>query len=220
MKKKNLIRFAQSLVILPVMTMSLSVPNIQNIVTSQNALAKQVNIASGVVAINQAVSSVADLPTDSPVDQKGQTLKAEALAIDAYFNEYDMPIKGMGMEMATAADKNDLDWRLLPAIAVRESTGGKNACSKVKNNFFGWGSCKVGFNSSDEAIETLAENLAGKNPNTAEHYGNKNVKEILNAYNPPSIVPKYASQVMAIMDSIGDADITPSTPTLATNLNT
>jgi hypothetical protein len=216
MKKKNLIRFAQSLVILPVMTVSLSIPNIQNIETSQNALAKQVNIASGAVAINQAISPVADLPTDSPINQKGQTLKTEANAIDAYFSGHDMPIKGMGVEMATVAEEYGLDWRLLPAIAVRESTGGKNACSKVKNNFFGWGSCRIGFNSSDEAIETLAENLAGKNPNTAENYGNKNIKEILDAYNPPSIVPKYASQVISIMDSIGDANITTSpTPTLA-----
>ena len=36
-----------------------------------------------------------------------------------------MPLFGMGMKMCKEAEKNELDWRLLPAIAVRESTGGK-----------------------------------------------------------------------------------------------
>ena len=215
MKKNNLIRFAQSIVFLPVMTMSLT--GIPNIKIPQNELAKKVNIeASGSLATNQVSDSNVDSTADST---SAQLIKAKAAAIDAYFADHDMPLVGTGMKMAEEADENGLDWRLLPAIAVRESTGGKNACSKVKNNFFGWGSCKVGFNSSDEAIETLAENLAGKNPNTALHYGNKNVKEILNAYNPPSVVPKYASQVMSIMNSIGDADITPPSSTLATNVN-
>lgn len=134
-------------------------------------------------------------------------LKLEADAIDAYFSAHDMPLSGMGLKMAQEADNNDLDWRLLPAIAVRESTGGKFDCKKVENNPFGWGSCKISFKSLDEAIETVAMNLGGNNPNTAKHYDNKTIKQILHAYNPPSIVPHYAEQVMAIMNAIGPADV-------------
>jgi hypothetical protein len=207
MKTNNLIRFAQSLVLLPVMTMSFS--GIPSIKVPQDGLVKKVNIiADGILAPNQASVSEADLISS-------QILKAKADAIDTYFSEHDMPLAGTGMKMVQEADLNGLDWRLLPAIAVRESTGGKNPCSKAKNNFFGWGSCKVGFDSTDEAIEVLAKNLAGKNPNTAQHYSSKDVKEILNAYNPPSIVPKYAKQVMAIMNAIGDEDIILPTPALA-----
>ena len=130
-----------------------------------------------------------------------------------------MPLLGMGMKMATEADANNLDWRLLPAIAVRESTGGKNACSKAKHNFFGWGSCKVSFSSDENAIETVAKNLGGNNPSTAKHYDNKTVKEILNAYNPPSIVPRYSNQVMSIMNTIGSADITPTPTTILASAN-
>lgn len=197
MKKNNLIRFAQSLVLLPVMTVSLSLGSLHNVEISQNVLAKKVNIeAEGPLALNQAV------------DPEVEIIKAKADAIDAYFKEHDMPLKGTGMKMVQEAYINDIDWRLLPAIAVRESTGGKNACDKVKHNPFGWGSCKIGFKSTEEAIEIVARNLGGNNPNTARHYDNKTIKQILRAYNPPSVVPRYAEQVISIMEDIGDAEMT------------
>ena len=194
MKKNNLICFVQSLILLPVMTFSLG--NIHNIETYQNVLVKKVNIeTNATLAFNQAI------------DAKVLNLQARADAIDAYFAERDMPLEGAGAKMVEEAEKNDIDWRLLPAIAVRESTGGKFDCKKVPNNAFGWGSCRIGFKSNEEAIEVVARNLGGNNPNTAKYYDNKTTKQILRAYNPPSIVPKYAEQVMSIMSAIGDADV-------------
>jgi hypothetical protein len=154
----------------------------------------------------------------APAVQVDPTLKLEADAIDAYFAAHDMPLKGTGLKMAQEAEANDIDWRLLPAISVRESTGGKFDCKKAENNPFGWGSCKIGFKSLDKAIETVAMNLGGNNPKTASYYDNKTTKQILNSYNPPSIVPRYTQQVIAIMNNIGNEDmaITPLTPTLAT----
>ena len=206
MKNNNLIRFVQSLVLLPVITASFPFSGISNANLSQDVLVKKVNIeAKGLVTLNK----VAD-PEAGP---SSQVLKARAEAIDAYFAERDMPLKGMGEKMVEEALKNDLDWRLLPAIAVRESTGGKFECKKVPNNPFGWGSCKIGFKSNEQAIETVARNLGGNNPNTARHYDEKTVIEILRAYNPPSIVPRYAEQVISIMNEIGgdvEVDITPN----------
>lgn len=203
MKKNNLIRFVQSLVFLPVMTMSLTGVNNTNI--SQGVLAKKVNIETiRTLALNQAFDP--EVAKQAELDAK--ILAAKGEAIDAYFANHDMPLEGTGKKMAEEADLNDLDWRLLPAIAARESTGGKNDCKRVDNNPFGWGSCKIGFDSLDEAIETVARNLGGNNPRTAKHYGDKTTKQILRAYNPPSIVPKYAQQVMTIMNEIGPEDIT------------
>ncbi len=159
----------------------------------------------------QGLFSFNNKEEDLAVKLKQDALNAKAEAIDAYFEKYDMPLSGTGMKMAIEADKNGLDWRLLPAIAVRESTGGKFACKKVTNSFFGWGSCKINFKSADTAIETVALNLGGNNPNTDHHYAGKTTKEILQKYNPPSIVPKYADQVMSIMDAIGSADIMATT---------
>ena len=176
------------------MTISLGNPGID---TPRNVLVQQINsTVTGLLALNQAV------------DPETEILKAKAEAIDAYFREHDMPLEGTGAKMVEEALKNDLDWRLLAAIAVRESTGGKHDCKRVENNPFGWGSCKIGFKTNEEAIVTVAMNLGGNNPKTAYHYDDKDTKEILQAYNPPSVVRKYADQVMAIMDDIGEADAT------------
>ncbi len=198
MKNNNLIRFVQSLVFLPVMTLSFTgnpTANLKNTEIPQNALVQKMNIETfKTLALNQAK------------DEEVETQKAKAEAIDAYFRERDMPMAGTGMKMVLEAEKNGLDWRLLPAIAVRESTGGKFQCKKVPYSPFGWGSCKISFESYDHAIEVVAKNLGGNNPKTAHHYDEKTVTQILRAYNPPSIVPKYAEQVISIMDAIGEKD--------------
>ena len=193
MKKNNLVQFVQSLILLPVMSMSISLGGIENTGIVSNVLVEKFNIE---------IKNNVDIAL-----QKAREIKAEA--IDAYFKSKDMPLHGTGMKMVLEAEKNNLDWRLLPAIAIRESTGGKNDCNRVKNNAFGWGSCKIGFKSIGESIEVVAWNLGGNNPNTERHYNNKTTKQILRAYNPPSIVPNYVPQVMSIMKTIGDADVVP-----------
>ncbi len=166
----------------------------------QTVLIQKQNIeADGVLAFNQVIDPKA------LAELKAQ--KAKADAIDSYFKAHDMPLSGTGMKMVEEAEKNNIDWRLLPAIAIRESTGGKHDCIKADNNPFGWGSCKISFNSTEEAIETVAKNLGGNNPKTESHYDNKTTKQILHAYNPPSVVPRYANQVMSIMDAIGDENL-------------
>ncbi len=212
MQNKNLIRFVESFILLPVLTISSQMPAgsitqaVDNIINTPPIVSSQkLNIEnSDLLVVNDATS------------QKLEDEKIKADAIDSYFKAHDMPLEGMGMKMVLEAEKNDIDWRLLPAIAVRESTGGKFDCKKVENNAFGWGSCKIGFKSTEEAIETVARNLGGNNPKTEMHYDNKTTKQILRAYNPPSVVPKYAQQVMSIMDAIGKADTAPVVTTPAT----
>jgi len=195
----------ESLILLPITTMTTipavpAVPLTQatmSIVSApQTVLSQKLNIAPDVLAFNNSEDAAA------------QTQKAQAAAIDAYFEAHDMPLAGQGMKMVIEAEKNALDWRLLPAIAMRESTGGKFGCKKVKHNPFGWGSCKIGFDSYEHAIEIVAKNLGGNNPRTARYYDNKTTIQILRAYNPPSIVPRYAEQVLAIMKAIGPEDLT------------
>lgn len=190
MKKHNLIRFAQSLVILPVMSMPSLMGGIYHSEITKNVLVQKQNIEAPAL-----------------LDLEAAETRIKADAIDAYFKARNMPLTGTGLTMVLEAEKNDIDWRLLPAIAVRESTGGKNACNKVKNNSFGWGSCKIGFESNAQAIETVARNLGGNNPKTAHHYDEKSTKQILRTYNPPSVVARYAEQVMAIMKAIGPEEV-------------
>lgn len=122
-----------------------------------------------------------------------------ARAIDTYFKERSMPLRGTGMTFVLVAEKYGLDWRLLPAIAVRESSGGKNACGY---NPFGWGSCKLhNFHSYEEAIEALGRNLGGANKNTARYYAGKSTYDKLYYYNG-TVVPTYPDEVLAIMKKI------------------
>ena len=136
------------------------------------------------------------------ITQEEVDRKDKADAIDAYFAKNDAPLEGYGMKFVLEAEKNVIDWRLLPAIAMRESTGGKHACKSVKNSVFGYGSCKMSFNSIEESIEVVAESLGGNNPSTARHYDNKTVTQILKKYN--SVIPGYSSQVIKIMKAIKD----------------
>ena len=204
MNKNNLIRFAQSLVFLPFVTGtpvplgSILLDTTRDVV--QTVFIEKQNIkADGLLAFNQVMDQQAE-------DLEARTRKAEA--IDSYFKSKGMPLSGMGMNMVLEAEKNNIDWRLLPAIAVIESTGGKFACKKVTHSFLGWGSCKINFQSDEKAIEIVAMNLGGNNPNTDHHYAGKTTKEILQKYNPPSVVPNYAQKVMRVMNAIGEADKT------------
>ncbi len=168
------------------------------VLTPQTVLSQKLNIeTSNLFALNQAV------------DKEAQILKAQADAIDTYFKEHNMPLEGVGMKMAEEAKENGLDYRLLPAISARETTGGRSLCKnpKAQNNPFGWGSCKIGFKSFDEAIEVVAKHLGGNMESTAHHYDNKSTDEILKAYNPPSVVKNYAKQVKSIMEDIGPENL-------------
>ncbi len=210
MKNKKLIRFVESFVLLPVMTISLPLGNLPNgsvnvVLTPTTALSQKQNIeASGLLAYNQAD------------EQEAKLLKLKADAVDAYFREHNMPLEGTGKTMVQEAEENGLDWRLLAAIAVRESTGGIHACKSVTFNSFGWGSCRIGFKSNEQAIETIAKHLGGNMKSTADHYDNKTTEQILRTYNPPKIVKRYAEQVMAIMDDIGQTDMALTLPTKET----
>ena len=128
----------------------------------------------------------------------------KADAIDSFFKSRSMPLYGTGMTFVLVSEKYGLDWRLLPAIGVRESSGGKAACGY---NAFGWGSCKLGYNyhSYEEAIELLGKNLGGANKNTARYYAGKSTEEKLYYYNG-SVEPPYTGEVLAIMDMIEDRE--------------
>ena len=191
----------ESLILLPIATMSVPIGGLTQagysiVSSSQIVLSQKQNIDISHLFAQNTV-----------IDEEAINKKIKADAIDEYFKERDMPLEGTGMKMVLEAEKNDLDWRLIPAIAVRESTGGKNECKKVSNNPFGWGSCKIGFISNEHAIEVIAQNLGGNNPNTARHYDEKTTTQILRAYNPPTIVRRYAEQVISIMNAIGEPDV-------------
>lgn len=132
--------------------------------------------------------------------QKDLALKIEK--VDAYFAGHNLPLAGHGEKLVTAAEENDLPWPLLAAVAMQESTGGKFACRKDRENVFGYNSCRnLDFDSIDEAIDTVARTLAAKSEKTARFYEGKDLKTRLEVYNGRA-VHDYAESVQWIMGQI------------------
>lgn len=124
---------------------------------------------------------------------KAEVLDTRVEQVQKHFEARNMPLSAYAKQMVEVSDANGLDWRLLPAIAIRETSGGKHMC---KNNPFGWGSCKIGFKSVDESITVVGYKLAN-----LPVYKDKTVERKLYYYNG-TVVKTYPSEVIAIMNSI------------------
>lgn len=205
MTNKNLIRFVHSLVLLPFLT-TMPLGNVKD-----TNIIKDTPLTLSIQQLNTSGSSLFALNQEGEEEQQKELiLSKKAEIIDNYYKARNMPLYGYGRKMVEEAEKNDLDWRLIPAISVIETTGGRHLCKNPKagNNPFGWGSCKIGFKSFDEAIEKIALNLGGNNPKTAHHYDGKTTLEIINKYNPSSIVPDYSKKIFKVMNTLGDEIVT------------
>jgi len=187
MNKQKVNKFLQSFIAIPMLAIVIPTAGLGSLPAATTTLDKNTTIETSVITAQEEVAR-----------------KDKADAIDAFFASHDAPLEGYGMKFVLEAEKNDLDWRLLPAIAMRESTGGKQACKRVTNSVFGYGSCKISFKSIDESIEVVAASLGGNNPNTAQHYDGKTTIQILKKYN--SYIPSYSKQVVKIMKMIDDTD--------------
>ena len=111
--------------------------------------------------------------------------------LEKFFESADAPAKEFSHVFLSEADHYELDWRLLPSISFVESTGGKAARN---NNMFGWDCGRAEFASMTEGIRTVARHLG-----RAERYRDKDVDEILLAYNPN---PAYSRIVKSVMSRI------------------
>lgn len=147
--------------------------------------------------------SAEELARIEPTDLKD--VDDRVLKIKKYYDRYDLPLAEYAEEFVAAADKYDIDWRLLAAIGFIESTGGKHACETATYSPFGWGSCNIDFDSYEDAIDTVSRNLGGHNPNTAHYYQGKDLSGILYAYN--SVIPDYEMKIVREMSKIQTQEV-------------
>jgi hypothetical protein len=194
--KKFFEKFLQSFIVLPMITSAIIPPNAVPAAPAKTALEQKQN-----PAVKTQIKSDDKVDLSHLQPEIAAAIKQKGRVIDAYYRENKMRLAGFGLKMAYEAYKNKLDWRLLPAISVRESTGGNHKCRKVSYSHFGYGGCKIGFDSTNQEIEIVARNLGGKNPKTAQYYNIAYLKDVLENYNGRA-VENYADDVMAIMDDI------------------
>ena len=154
-------------------------------------------------AFQTASTGVSDASAQTAVVE--QQVADRAGKIDKYFKDHEMPLFSQGKEFVLAAEANELDWRLLPAIAVQESTGGLQACHSDRFNVFGWASCNTDdykkFSSYKDAIWTIASHLGGNKESTKDYYDGGTTREILYSYNG-SVRHDYIDEVVAKMNTI------------------
>ncbi|OGH12726.1 MAG: hypothetical protein A2776_00345 [Candidatus Levybacteria bacterium RIFCSPHIGHO2_01_FULL_40_10] len=119
-----------------------------------------------------------------------------------FFARYNSPLEAHAEEIVSSADKYGLDYRLLPAIAMQESTLCQKAPASSHNCWgFGiYGTKKTAFDTYAEAIETISKALA------KDYHGQGLIQpeQIMTKYTPSSD-GSWAKAVSYVMDRIGAA---------------
>jgi hypothetical protein len=161
------------------------------------------NVSGKVLAAatsNVAYNAVPDSPGNSRITVNAHEARVDVLA--EFFGRYDSPLREFAGQIVDAADKYSLDYRLLPAIAMQEST----LCQKIpKDSYNCWGFGIYGgkvtrFGSFPEAIETISKTLA----QSYHQNGLNKPSEIMSRYTP-SNTGDWAGNVTYVMDRIGAA---------------
>jgi hypothetical protein len=137
-----------------------------------------------------------------------------AKILKAYFTKYDSPLAEYSDVVIQEADKNNIDWKLIPAISGVESGFGK---AIPVNSYNGWGFGIYGdhvlrFASWNEGIATVSKSLREDYMN---RYKAKNVYEIGSIY---AASPTWAYRVSNLMNQIGELEAETEQNTLSISL--
>lgn len=107
------------------------------------------------------------------------------LLVAQFFNDHNAPMAEYADQLVNTADRYGLDYRLMPAIAMQESSGGKKM-PKDSNNPFGfgiYGGKVTSFTSLPEAIDKVGRTLKQDYINQGLVYP----YQIMTKYTPPSV---------------------------------
>lgn len=150
-------------------------------------------------ASTEGIAYAALPPTENTIENTIQAKDSKTEIVRQFFARYNSPLEPYAPDIIIAAERYDLDHRLLPAIAMQEST----LCKKVianSNNCWGWGiyGGKVTkFSNYPEAIETITKTLSTK-------YRDKGLVtpfEIAKLYNPRN-TNNWAENVTHFMEQM------------------
>lgn len=142
---------------------------------------------AGVVISGLAIFSpvLHGAPVECAQDDRCTTLKS-------FFKKHGSPLHAKAAAFLEAADEHKLDWRLLPGIAMVETSGGKHG---RPNNVFGWNSGRTGFKSVEAGIQYVAGRFAH-----SPIYRGRTALGILTAYNPAR--QQYPPKVIRFMQQL------------------
>lgn len=106
-------------------------------------------------------------PSAQAEEITSQTMDQRAQILQAYLEKYNSPLSGHAQDFVDAADKYNLDWKLVAAISGVESTFGKHVpggSGTIYSSYNGWGWGVYGtqakyFKSWKEGIYIVSEGL-------------------------------------------------------------
>ena len=126
---------------------------------------------------------------------ENKTFDERFILLNSYLNSKNSPLAAVSGDFIEVADRYDLDWRLLPAIAGLESSFGKRLWPGSFNPF-GWGGGYIVFKDWEDGFDKVAkglkENYIRKGLTTPETIGK--------VYAPPN--PKWGGLVASLMKQI------------------
>lgn len=137
-----------------------------------------------------AACTVGVVPAETAASQCDEDKRCQAM--EGFFRRYNGSLVNLSGSFLRAAGQNGLDWRLLPALAIVETGGGKIG---GRNNIFGWNSGRTRFPSVDAGISHVAGRLAN-----SPVYAGRTARGILAKYNPAR--SKYVAKVVAYMQEL------------------
>ena len=142
-------------------------------------------LSAPVAVTNAGLPSPAASPIPAP-EQHRTDPRLEVLK--GFFRKGNCPARDFSEEFLKAADRHNLDWRLLPSISLVESGCGREARN---NNLFGWDGGRAIFASVEAGIHDVAYHLAH-----SKLYRDKSLDEVLRMYNPVGDYPGVVKSVM------------------------
>ena len=111
--------------------------------------------------------------------------------VHAFFEAYGCAAPNYAADYVRAADQYDIDYRILPAISLLETTCGSH---QRLNNHWGWNSARTGFPSVVHGIAFIARQLG-----QGRAYKDRDLDGKLWAYNPK---PAYLREAKRLMREI------------------
>ena len=161
----------------------MSMPNIKHTLLVRQPLCLSTSLLALLVTVAAAANT---LPDPKIPDNRTERL-------ETFFQSFGCPTPHHVDEYVITADTYAIDYRLLPAISVLESTCG---IYQRQNNRWGWDSARKGFASFKAGLEFIARQLS-----IGQYYKNKTLAEKVHTYNPD---PHYSKQVNKLMRKIDD----------------
>ncbi len=177
--------------------------SVLSLVLITNSRISQKEEVLGSIASNEGpgVQIYAPLPSDVP-SISGEIIAEDArpVIIENYLEKFNSPLAPYANLLVSVSDKYKLDFRLLAAIAMKES----GLCKVIPEdtyNCWGWGihsKGTLGFSSYEEGIETVSRGLKEKYVDD----GLVTVEEIMGRYTPLSPNGAWAVGVTQYMEDM------------------